>query len=183
MPPRQAHPRRPRAGQFAQGKRQQNSPWDATLNEHRPLSQVVRVLFSLYSSLLSESLAQAINEPVRRLIRMLVCDWAQIIRGYHLSRCLCDLLIQRSSLANSTVCRTWLAHAGELSWRHEEFSVKWAQDQRNSIIGKISVWTHKFIMYAAISYYFTQVADMHREETCMDKKSMRLAYNLARLAK
>ena len=38
-------------------------------------------------------------------------------------------------------------------------------------------------MYAAISYYFTQAADMHREETCMDKKSMRLAYNLARLAK
>ena len=34
-------------------------------------------------------------------------------------------------------------------------------------------------MYAAISYYFTQVADMHREETCMHKKCMGLPYNLA----
>ena len=59
----------------------------------------------------------ALSEPVPRLIRMLVFDWAQKmclcpIGGQNLSRWFRDLLIQKSSHANSTVCCT--ASVGEL---------------------------------------------------------------------
>ena len=58
-----------------------------------------------------------LNEPVPWLIWMLVCDWAP--KKFR------DLLIRRSLPANSTVCRTCLAPAGELSWRRVfSFSVK-----------------------------------------------------------
>ena len=59
-----------------------------------------------------------LNEPVLRLIRMLVSDWAQKkIRGKHLSHCFCDFLIRRCLPANSTVCYTCLASAWQLSSR------------------------------------------------------------------
>ena len=76
-----------------------------------------------------------LSEPVPRLIRMLVSDWAQKmclcpIGGQNLSRWFRDLLIQKSSHANSTVCCT--ASVGEL-WR--EFSVKMEPKKpRNSIL-------------------------------------------------
>ena len=47
-----------------------------------------------------------VNKPVPWLIQMLVCDWAQKIRGQHLSHSIHDLLIQRSVPANSTVPST-----------------------------------------------------------------------------
>ena len=71
----------------------------------------------------------ALSEPVPRLIRMLVFDWAQKmclcpIGGQNLSRWFRDLLIQRSSHANSTVCCT--ASVGEL-WSRRVFSENGAQ--------------------------------------------------------
>ena len=61
-----------------------------------------------------------LDEPVSRLIRIIVCDLAQKIiqcpkRGQHLSRCFRDLLIRGRLTANSTVRRTCLALAGEIS--------------------------------------------------------------------
>ena len=47
-----------------------------------------------------------VNKPVPWLIQILVCDWAQKIRGQHLSHSIHDLLIQRSVPANSTVPST-----------------------------------------------------------------------------
>ena len=59
-----------------------------------------------------------LNEPVPRLIRMLVCDcFLCPIGGQHLSRCFRDPLIRRSLPANSAVRRTHLARAGKLSPR------------------------------------------------------------------
>ena len=59
-----------------------------------------------------------LNEPVPRLIRMLVCDcFLCSIGGRHLSRCFRDPLIRRSLPANSAVRRTRLARAGKLSPR------------------------------------------------------------------
>ena len=71
----------------------------------------------------------ALSEPVPRLIRMLVFDWAQKmclcpIGGQNLSRWFRDLLIQKSSYANSTVCCT--ASVGEL-WSRRVFSENGAQ--------------------------------------------------------
>ena len=68
-----------------------------------------------------ESLWNAtLNQPVPRLIRRLVCDLAKTIilcptRGQHLSRCFRNLLKRRRLPPNSTVHRTCLALASELS--------------------------------------------------------------------
>ena len=74
----------------------------------------------------------ALSEPVPRLIRMLVFDWAQKmclcpIGGQNLSRWFRDLLIQKSSHANSTVCCT--ASVGEL-WSRRVFSENEAQKNK-----------------------------------------------------
>ena len=73
-----------------------------------------------------------LSEPVPRLIRMLVSDWAQKmclcpIGGQDLSRWFRDLLIQKSSHANSTVCCT--ASVGELLSRRV-FSENGAQKNK-----------------------------------------------------
>ena len=66
-----------------------------------------------------------LNELVLRLVRML----AFVI-----------FLYERSSLGNSTVRRTCLARTGELSWRRVFNENGPPKNQRNSIIGKMSVY-------------------------------------------
>ena len=65
-----------------------------------------------------------LDEPVSPLIRIIVWDLAQNIiqcpkRGQHLSRCFRGLLIRGRLTANSTVRRTCLALAGEISAKME----------------------------------------------------------------
>ena len=65
-----------------------------------------------------------LNEPVLRLIRMLVSDWAQkYVGGKHLSLCFCDFLIRRSLPANSTVL-PYLSGSCVGAFFEKNFSVK-----------------------------------------------------------
>ena len=85
-------------------KNRRESPWDGTL-----------------------------NEPVPRLIWILVSYWAQkfylcLIGGQNLSRCCHHLFARRSSAANSTFRRTCLAPVGVIFSRGV-FSFQWKMHQ------------------------------------------------------
>ena len=112
-----------------------------------------------------------LNIPVPRLIRMIVCDWAQNFCAQS------EVSINRVAfvifLYDGVYLQSRLDSCGTGEFSRRRRAPKY---QRNSIIGNISVYTHTFTIHAAISYYFR--LEMNRLEICLHNKCTGLYENV-----